>query len=108
MQQDLEALAQQSQCRLEDEVAAATAAGQAAVADAVRTHNMALAAVQSMSEREAVGLRAELATARDGVTAAQRKCAELEQIRAETELARRQLEQQLEQSWKQLEVRTLC
>ena len=101
-------LAQQSQRELEAEVAAATAAGQAAVANAVRTHNMALAAVQSASEREAAGLKAELATARDHGAAAQRRCAELEQLRAETQLARGQLQQQLEQSWKQLEVCARC
>ncbi len=106
LQDDIEVLAQQSQRRLEAEVAAATAAGQAAVADAVRTHNMALAAVQSVSERDAVRLKAELATAQDGLAAAQRTCVELEQLRAETELARGQLQQQLEHSWKQLEVCT--
>jgi len=100
-------LRQQSQRRLEAEVAAATAAGQGAVADAVRTHNMALAAVQSVSERAAARLQAELATARDGLTVSQRNCAELEQLCAEVQLARGQLQQQLEQSWKQLEVRSL-
>ena len=107
LQHDLEVQAQQSQRRLEADVAAATAAGQAAVGEAVRTHNMALAAVKAGSECEAAALKAELAAGRESAAAAEGKCIDMAQSSAETELARRQLQQQLEQARRQLEARTL-
>ena len=89
------------------EVAAATAAGKAAQADAVRAHNLGVAALKAASDREEARLAVELALARQQAREADSGRMRVEQLCADAEHAREQLQQQLEQSRKQLEVRFL-
>ena len=75
------------------------------VADAVQAHNAAVFALKAASEREAARLAAELASAQQQAREADSTCANLERLCADADHARGHLQQQLEQSWRQLEVR---